>query len=146
METIKTITSKSLQILFLCALAAFAATAAFIYSFPTRYADCERHTKLLNGGVKTYDSKKFNVVLCGAGWDNNRMNDWVRLQIWSENGALLAQRSFRVDWDTNFPRELEYTKDHLTYFDASQDNDFEHTVSMPPTWWDWVRARLPLLN
>lgn len=146
MQTAKAIFLKFGIILIVSAVIAFISWIALDYFFPIRYSDCERHTRLLNGGIKTYEKQKFNIVLCGTGADKNRMNDWVRLQVWSERGKLLAQRSFRVDWDTNFPRELEYGQDYLTYFDASQENDFEHRIDMPPTWWDWIRARLPLLN
>lgn len=114
--------------------------------FPDRFYDCERDTKLLRGGVKIYGGVKYSVVLCGAGGDENFMGDKIRLQVFSENGELLAQRKFVVDWITNFPRELEYGPDYVTYYDASQQSRFEHRISMPPTWWDWVRARLPLLN
>jgi hypothetical protein len=146
MQAAKATFLKVVKITIAMALVVCAAVIAFEILFPTRYSDCDRHTKLLHGGPKTYGGKKFDVVLCGTGWDKNRMNDWVRLQVRSDEGALLAQRSFRVDWDTNFPRELEYGPDYLTYYDASQQDDFEHRISMPPTWWDWVRARLPLLN
>lgn len=146
MQAVKAIFVKLIKILIAVGLIVCGTVIAFEISFPTRYSDCDRHTKLLNGGVKTYGGRKFNIVLCGTGWDKNRMNDWVRLQVWSDRGALLAQRSFRVDWDTNFPGELEYGPDYLTYYDASQQDDYEHRISMPPTWWDWVRARLPLLN
>ena len=75
------------------------------------------------------------------------MNDKIRLQIFSESGELLAQRKFYVDWMmTNWPSKLEYGPDYLTYYDASQQDNYEHRVSMPPTWWDWVKARLPLFS
>lgn len=146
MQTIKRIVVKLIKITAVCALIVLAALIALDHFFPVRYSNCERYTKWLNGGLREYEGKKFNIVLCGAGWDKNRMNDWVRLQVWSEHGSLLAQRTFLVDWDSNFPRDLEYNKDHLTYYDASQQDDFVHHITMPPTWWDWVRARLPLLD
>ncbi|RDU95919.1 hypothetical protein DWV00_26590 [Trinickia dinghuensis] len=84
--------------------------------------------------------------MCGTGGDENFMHDKIRLQIFSEQGELLAQRKFHVDWITNFPRELEYGVDHVTYYDASRESNFKHRIEMPPTRWDWVRARLPLLS
>jgi hypothetical protein len=146
MQAIKAIFVKMMKILVAIALIVCGAVIAFQISFPTRYSDCDRHTKLLNGGARTFEGKRLNIVLCGTGWDKNGMDDWVRLQVWSDRGTLLAQRSFRVDWDTNFPKELEYGPDYVTYYDASQQSNFEHRISMPPTWWDWVRARVPLLN
>ncbi|KNA31063.1 hypothetical protein ADU20_27455 [Burkholderia pseudomallei] len=114
--------------------------------FPDKFYNCERDTKELHGGAKVYAGKKYNIVLCGTGGDENFMGDEIRLQVFSEKGDLLAQRRFVVNWITNFPRELEYGADYVTYYDASQQSNFEHRISMPPTWWDWVRARLPLLN
>ena len=146
MQAVKAIFVKPLKIIVTIALVVCGAVIAFQISFPTQYSNCDRHTKLLSGGARTFAGRKFDVILCGTGWDKNRVNDWVRLQVRSDRGALLAQRSFRVDWDTNFPRELEYGPGYLTYYDASQQSGFEHRISMPPTWWDWIRARLPLLN
>ncbi|OAI62903.1 hypothetical protein RSP795_10155 [Ralstonia solanacearum] len=74
------------------------------------------------------------------------MHDHIRIQVFSETGYLLAQRKFYVDWQTNFPRRIEYGPDYLTYFDASQQSGFKHRISMPPTWLDWIRARLPLVS
>lgn len=88
---------KSIKLFIVAALIVCGAVIAFEMSFPTRYSDCDRHTKLLKGGKKTYGGREFDVVLCGTGWDKNRMNDWVRLQVLSDRGTLLAQRSFRVD-------------------------------------------------
>ena len=114
--------------------------------FPDRFYNCERDTQDVRGGIKVYDGRKYNIVLCGTGGDENFMGDEIRLQVFSENRELLAQRRFVVNWITNFPRELEYGSDYVIYYDASQQSNFEHRISMPPTWWDWVRARLPLLN
>jgi len=131
------------------ALAAVVYAAASIisaYVSPTQYANCEKDTKDLNGGIKTFGGQQFNIVLCGDGGDENLMNDKVRMQILSESGVLLAQRTFQVDWESNRLRELAYGEDYLIYFDASQNNNYKHKVNMPPTWFDWVRARLPLAN
>ena len=115
--------------------------------FPDKFYECEQDTKDLNGGIRNFDGRGFNIVLCGTGGDESRMNDKIRLQIFSESGELLAQRKFYVDWMmTNWPSKLQYGPDYLTYYDASQQDNYEHRISMPPTWWDWVRARLPLLN
>lgn len=137
---------KALKIITAAAVLLYIALAFVIKTHPQQFSDCERDTKLLNGGIKVYGDQKLNVVLCGAGPDENQMNDKIRLQVFSEYGNLLAQRTFYVHWDTNADRELVYGNDHLTYFDASQNNDYIHKVSMPPTWIDWIKARLPLLN
>ncbi|MGG1943952.1 hypothetical protein AB1286_03990 [Trinickia sp. NRRL B-1857] len=116
-------------------------------NFPDRFYECGRDTMDLKGGVKIFDGRKYRIVLCGTGGDESRMNDKIRLQVFSENGVLLAQRKFYVNWMmTNWPNELEYGSSYLIYYDASRQDNSEHRISMPPTWWDWVRARLPLLS
>lgn len=115
-------------------------------NYPDKFYDCERDTNALRGGTRIYGGQKYGIVLCGTGGDENFMGDEIRLQVFSGKGELLAQRRFTVDWITNFPRELEYGPDYMTYYDASQPSHFEHRISMPPTRWDWVRARLPLLS
>ncbi|MGN6665643.1 MAG: hypothetical protein ACTHKH_01515 [Trinickia sp.] len=132
--------------LLVISLVIYATIVAFYKKFPDKYYNCERDTKALLGGIKVYGGKKYNIVLCGKGGDENLLGDKIRLQVLSENGEVLAQRRFVVNWITNFPRELEYGPDYVTYYDASQQSGFEHRINMPPTWWDWVRARLPLLN
>jgi hypothetical protein len=127
-------------------LAIYGAIFAIDKIFPDKFYNCERDTKELHGGMKIYAEKQYSIVLCGTGGDENFTGDEIRLQVFSEKGALLAQRRFVVNWITNFPRVLEYGPDYLTYYDASEQSDFEHRMSMPPTWWDWVRARLPLLH
>lgn len=117
------------------------------YVLPTQYSDCERDTKELNGGEKVFAGRKYRIVLCGDGGDENFMQDKIRMQIFSENGNLLAQRQFHVDWPmTNVPKKLVYGDDHLIYFDPSRPKDYKRKVSMPPTWLDWIRARLPLVD
>jgi hypothetical protein len=117
-------------------------------AFPKQYRDCERDTKYLNGGEKVYAGRKLKIVLCGdGGWrDDSSMHDEIRMQIFSENGSLLAQRRFIVDWPDNGLRELSYGGDHLIYIDRSRPNDYKRKVSMPPTKLDWIRARLPLVD
>ena len=111
------------------------------------FSDCAMYTKSLKGGMKVFDGKKYNVVLCGTGGDENAMDDRIRLQIFSADGELLAQRKFHVHWMmANFRKELAFSGDHLTYYDNSQQSNFEHRISMPPTPWDWISARLPLLS
>lgn len=110
------------------------------------YTNCEKYSKQLNGRERMYAGNKYRAVLCGRGPDQNLMNDHVRLQIFSQEGELLAERKFVVDWDTNKSRLLEYHDNHITYYDASKEYDFEKTVSMPPTRFDWMRARIPLAD
>jgi len=123
-------------------------TASVLLShvFPPNYDNCEKNTRDLNGGTKIYGEKKFNVILCGNGGDENFMHDKIRMHIFSEQDELLAERTFYVDWESNRLRKLVNGRDYLLYFDASQNNGYRHKISMPPTWLDWMRARLPLAN
>ena len=117
-----------------------------LYVFQAHYPYCEEQTKYLNGGEKIYAGRKFNIVLCGTGGDENFNHDRIRMQIFSENGTLLAQRKCYVDWGGT-PIRIEYYDDHLFYFDdASKGSGFQNRVSMPPTLLDWIRARLPLVD
>lgn len=120
--------------------------ALSIYVFPTKYGNCEKDTSDLNGGVKVYGDRKFNVVLCGDGGNESFNHDKIRMQIFSENGTLLAQRKFYVNWNGGGPIELKYYDDHLVYADAARRYDYKRKVSMPPTRLDWIRARLPFVD
>lgn len=125
----------------------YAAIFVLDKKFPDKFYDCEYDTNALHGGIKIYGEKRYSLVVCGVGGDENFMNDKIRLQVFSEKGELLAQRKFHIDWMmTNFPKELKYGPDYVIYYDNSQQSNFEHRISMPPTWWDWARARLPLMN
>jgi hypothetical protein len=129
------------------ALIIYGAIFAISKKSSDNFYDCGMYTKSLKGGVKVFDEKKYNVVLCGTGGDENAMDDRIRLQIFSANGELLAQRKFYAHWMmTNFRKELAFSADHVTYYDNSRQSNFEHRISMPPTTWDWISARLPLLS
>jgi hypothetical protein len=147
MQTRKASAWKIGKRLLIAVLAGYFSLAVLVtYVFPTRYSDCERDTKELNGGERIYAGRKFKIVLCGTGGDENFMSDKIRMQIFSESGDLLAQRKFYVDWDGAGPFELEYGDGHLTYFNDSKNSTFENKVSMPPTRLDWIRARVPLID
>ena len=117
-----------------------------IYVIPTDYGDCEKDTRDFNGGVKIYGDRRFNVVLCGDGGNENFNHDEIRMQIFSENGILLAQRKFYVNWNGGGPIKLVYRENYLIYTDVTHQKLFEGKVSMPPTWFDWIRARVPFVD
>jgi hypothetical protein len=147
MQTSTTTVWKIVRTLLVLAAAVYAVLALFsIYVVPTQYKECERDTKYLNGGERVYAGRKYKIVLCGAGGDENFMHDEMRMQIFSESGNLLAQRKFYVDWNGLGPIKLVYGDDHLIYADLSDENDYKRKVTMPPTWLDWIRARLPLVD
>jgi hypothetical protein len=117
-----------------------------IYVFQTHYPYCVDRTKYLNGGERVYAGRKFKIVLCGTGGDENFNADKIRMQILSETGGLLAQRSFYVDWNGGGPIKVVYRENYLIYTDVTHQKLFEGKVSMPPTWLDWIRARMPLVD
>ncbi len=130
------------------ALIIYACMALFlVIIFPIEYGRCDYYNEHLNGGVKEFKGQKFKINMCGTGGDQLQNNDEIRLQVFNEQGELVALRHFVVNWDeNNFPNVLEYHSDHIVYFDRSAEEDFKKTIHMPPTALDWIRARIPLLD
>ena len=108
------------------------------------------YNEKLNGGVKVFNGKKYTINICGSGVDNSPFfgdgMDTVHLTVLSEQGALLARRRYKVFWDGEPGHEpIGIEKDKLTYYD-DEDQDGPRSITMPPTWLDWIRARLPLVD
>jgi hypothetical protein len=105
------------------------------------------YTEKLNGGLRHYRGEHFMVELCGTGSDAGR-RDHIRLRIFDEKGEARAVRYFTVHWGGPYPQLIDYARDHLAYFDASEgeDEDFVKLVPMPPTLADWISTRIPLLD
>lgn len=111
--------------------------------------DCHRYNynSELNGGVKEFSGKKYIVNICGSGVDDRRFlgdkMDNVRLTISNDKGEIIAKRNYKVFWDGQPGHEpLVIEKDRIIYQDDKEQVD--HSIDMPPTMWDWVRARLPI--
>ena len=145
-QTFKGNLKKDLIFLLSFAFSTFALWCLLILAFPPTYHSCDYYTEKLNGGVKEFQGKKFKINMCGTGGDDNSNNDEIRLEIFSEQGELLAERYFLADLGGSFDYELEYHPNHIMYFDSTDDNDFDKTIPMPPTAIDWLRARLPSFN
>ncbi|MDR9836150.1 hypothetical protein [Herbaspirillum huttiense] len=111
------------------------------------YQQCQMYTEKLNGGLRHYRGEDFMVELCGAGSDDQR-RDQIRLRIFDEQGQWRAVRYFTVQWGGHYPLLIDYARDHLAYFDASEgeDEEFVKVVAMPPTLADWLSTRIPLLD
>ena len=87
--------------------------------------------------------------MCGTGGEDSMLlyrPDEIRLQIFNQQGDLVALRHFAVNLGSKPGGPPEYHPDHITYFDISSKRNFEKTISMPPTALDWIRARIPLLD
>lgn len=118
------------------------------YLAPPKYIACDLYTKEMNGGIRTLEGKSYKIVLCGY-WGNigpdgySGRSDQVRLQIFSEEGDLLAQRYFEpVTGLGKFGIELRYGTGYLIYNDG-EGPGFQTRLAMPPTRLEWIRARLP---
>ncbi len=120
---------------------------ALVSTTRPHYRQCEMYTQKLNGGLRDYRGEQFRVELCGSGSDANR-RDHIRLRIFDEKGEARAVRYFTVHWGGPYPQLIDYARDHLAYFDASEgeDEDFVKVVPMPPTLADWISSRIPLLD
>lgn len=133
----------------LLVLGAGAATVAFWGNHD--YTDCQRYNynNKLNGGVKEFDGKKYTINICGSGTNNSHFFgdsfDTVKLTITNAQGEVVAKRRYKVFWDGVPGHEpLTIDKNRIIYQDDEEQTD--HTISMPPTTIEWIRARIPLLN
>lgn len=112
-------------------------------------SDCKiyNHTETLNGGTKKIGIKTFLINICGGGVSNSLFNgdgmERVRLTIFDDQGELLVRRYYKVFWDGKPGHEpLKISDDSIIYQDDEEQKD--HTITMPPTRLEWIRARLPL--
>jgi hypothetical protein len=116
------------------------------YILPTDYRACEIYTEQMNGGIQTFQGRRLNIRLCGLsdqGPVNPFYSDEVRLQVFSLEGELLAERFFEpLRGMGDFGLYLKYGNDYLIYNDGELSG-FQTKMAMPPTKLDWIRARLP---
>ena len=118
----------------------------FLLPSQSNYRRCDLYTERMNGGVHAFENKDYRIELCGlnGGIDpENWQHDEVRLQVFAMNGELLAERFFEPLLGMGEPiAPLEYGNDHLIY-DAGQGSGYHTKMAMPPSRWEWIRARLP---
>jgi hypothetical protein len=152
MQTIRTYVKKPLTlavigfVLIVCIIG-----IGSLVSYQLDNTDCQQYNynEKLNGGVKEFNGKKFTINICGSGTNNSHFfgdsMDKVLLTIINDQGELLAKMHYKVFWDGQ-PRHEPLTigKDSITYQDDEKQAD--HTITMPPTFIDWIRARIPLFN
>ena len=108
---------------------------------PQHYENCEIYTKEMNGGIRVFHGEKFNIVLCGTGAYNRSSDPGARLQVLSMDGELLAERFFEPPWEMVY--DIQYGEDYLGY--ETRDQGPTQNIGMPPSSWEWIRARLPRL-
>lgn len=131
-------------------LATLGCTAYSIERF-LDHTDCQsyNYNDRLNGGAKEFHGKKYIINLCGDGVrpGNGFLDmgayDQVRLDILNEEGGLLAKRYFFVFWGGSpGHRPIEIKQGEIIYYDAADENDSRRRIAMPPTMFDWIRARI----
>jgi hypothetical protein len=92
------------------------------------YQQCGCTPKKLNGGLRHYRGEHFMVELCGTGSDAGR-RDHIRLRIFDEQGArgTILHRARGGP----YPHLIDYARDHLAYFDASEGEDEDFVSARP---------------
>lgn len=115
------------------------------------YTDCRRHSynNRLNGGVKIFDGKKYVINICGSGVNNGHFfgssMDAVELTVTNDQGEVLAKRRYKVFWEGRPGHEpLTIGQNSISYQD--DEEQAEHTIAMPPTTLDWIKARVPFFD
>jgi hypothetical protein len=112
--------------------------------------NCQKHNynEKLNGGIKEFNGKKYTINICGAGRSSNEFYNSTRLQVFNEQGELVAVRYYKVFWGGVPGHEpIKVHQDSITYHDDDYDAYFKHGhITMPPTFIDWIRARVPLFS
>ncbi|PRG14078.1 hypothetical protein C6Q21_03405 [Burkholderia multivorans] len=122
-----------------------------IRGITTDETDCQRfnYNDKLNGGVKQVDGATYVVNICGSGRRGNGrfadQNEQVKITVSDANGSTLATRLFYVFWGGRPGYDpIEIHSGKLIYFDASDAYDSTRSISLPPTTFDWVAARMPV--
>jgi hypothetical protein len=110
------------------------------------YRSCETYAEMMNGGIQIFQGRTLNIRLCGLsnlGPVDSFYSDEVRLQVFTMDGKLLAERFFEPLMGMgDFGLYLKYGDDYLIYNDGELSG-FQTKMAMPPTKLDWIRARLP---
>lgn len=115
--------------------------------FPQHYGACDEFTKELGGGVRTFKGESVKIELCST---RNHINynlmdaGRVRLRILFMNDRLWAERTFMPVLTSQGPLTIKYGEDYLTYYDEASDES-EVRMKMPPSYWEWLKAKFPKL-
>ncbi|RQV00892.1 hypothetical protein DF047_31260 [Burkholderia cenocepacia] len=113
--------------------------------------NCTKHNynQQLNGGIKEFQGKRYAINICGSGINNSHFfgdsMESVQLTVQNEQGQIQVKRNYKVFWDGKPGHEpIEITPNSITYQD--DENQADHTFTMPPTIIEKFRARLPFFN
>lgn len=108
------------------------------------FENCGMYTKELEGGQKIFRGKEYRIEFCGLlnyFQSPNNNKDEVRLRVYSKEGELLAVRYFQPrSGPTRIPN-TEYGDSYLMYI--GEGDDYNTVLVMPPSQWEWIKARMP---
>ena len=113
------------------------------------YGRCDFYARAdtLDGRKKKMNGALHRFKMSGTvGHDQDATDDNIELSVFSENGELLARRYFSVNWyhgDSSHP-PLRYEGNLVRYIDLTDESNIKKHLMIPPSKWDWLRARLPL--
>lgn len=111
---------------------------------------CDGTGSLLGAGTYTFYGVKYDVKVC-----RTRVNSWsqdavvVAMMVYKHGSDdLLAERYFDYDEDDIHPWGVDKLKNdsrnlYYGHGDTTAYGGAEGLLSMPPTWIDWIRARIP---
>ncbi|WP_244106369.1 hypothetical protein [Burkholderia anthina] len=113
------------------------------------YGRCDFYDRpeTLDGGIKNMNGVSYRFMMCGTGGnDQDGTNDKIELRVFSDKGELLVRRYFSVNWyhGKSFHQPLNYEGNVVRYVDFTDESNHDKYLTIPPSKWDWLRARLPL--
>ena len=107
-----------------------------------RYPECKKKSEWFNAKPVTYQGKTYQVKVCGDGAGITGDLEKIKVSVYAPDGDLVAVRRFTADF-LGFFAPLEYKPEGIEYWDDDYGPAF---IPMPPTWQDWVKARIPLIS
>jgi hypothetical protein len=116
--------------------------------FGPQYGRCEFYNSptTLNAGRKDFNGVVYEIRVCGsAPRPQAGDNDRLELTVLDEHGEMLARRHYSVNWQAgiSFHEPLQYEKDPVMAVNAFGE---DIRIQIPPSRFDWLRARIPLLD
>ncbi|WP_171939438.1 hypothetical protein [Herbaspirillum rubrisubalbicans] len=116
--------------------------------FGPQYGRCEFYNSptTLNAGRKDFNGVVYEIRVCGsAPRPQDGDNDRLELTVLDEHGEMLARRHYSVNWQAgiSFHEPLQYEKDAVMAVNAFGE---DIRIQIPPSRFDWLRARIPPLD
>ena len=116
--------------------------------FGPQYGRCEFYNSptTLNAGRKDFNGVTYEIRICGSNpRPQDGDNDRLELSVLDEHGETLARRHYSVNWQAgiSFHEPLQFEEEALIAPNAFGP---DIRITIPPSRFDWVRARIPLLD